>query len=323
VQVPDTPEFAQCVATKRKAAPAPAKGQPEVTDGQLKQQCKTEYGQLRDRVLSFLIKSTWLDQEAAKQGVTVSDKEVQTELTAARKQNQLDTDAAWQKYLVGSGLTEADIVYQQRAGVLERKITEKVTKGQDKVTDAQIQAYYDKNKDRFAQPERRDVRVVLANTKAKADQAKTALQSGQSWNAVAKKYSIDPSSKNSGGQLTAVTKEQQEPALADAVFAAGKGKLSGPIKSQFGWYVFEVTKVTAKVQQSLAESKEAVRQQVIDERRNTTLTDFGKKYRERWKAATVCRKDFVVEDCDNAPKAKANTTSTPAGQTPAQTTEVP
>ena len=42
--VPDpADDYAKCVAAKRKATPAPAKGQPKVTDAQLKTQCKTEY----------------------------------------------------------------------------------------------------------------------------------------------------------------------------------------------------------------------------------------------------------------------------------------
>src|SRR5918998_6040704 len=54
--VPD-PEsnYNKCVAAKRKSTPAPAKGQPKVTDDQLKTQCKTEYDQLRNQVLQLLI----------------------------------------------------------------------------------------------------------------------------------------------------------------------------------------------------------------------------------------------------------------------------
>src|SRR5215210_9345125 len=47
-QVPKPPEFAECVANKRKTTPKPAKGKPQVTDEQLKTQCKQEYEQLRD-----------------------------------------------------------------------------------------------------------------------------------------------------------------------------------------------------------------------------------------------------------------------------------
>src|SRR5919112_1667108 len=40
--VPDAPEFTKCIAEKRKTLPKPAKGQPETTDKQLKEQCEQE-----------------------------------------------------------------------------------------------------------------------------------------------------------------------------------------------------------------------------------------------------------------------------------------
>lgn len=309
-QPPDPPEFTQCVAAKRKTTPKPAKGQPETTDAQLKQQCKTEYGQYRDQVLSFLIRSTWLEQEAAKQGIKVTDKEAQKQLSDARKQAQLDKNDAWQRFLVRSGLTVSDILFQQRSSLLEQKVTDKITKSTGKVTDAQIQAYYDSHKQSFAQPERRDIRVVLTKTEDAANTAKSALDSGESWTAVAKQYSTDASTKNQGGKLAGVAKGQQEKALDDAVFAAQQGTIGGPVKTQFGWYVFEVTKITPGSQQSLADSKETIRQQISQQRSQKAISAFGTAYRNRWKAATECRKDFVIDDCGNAPKKKANATTT-------------
>src|SRR5437764_406002 len=58
--VPDPPTYAKCIAAKRKATPAPAKGQPKVTDATLKTQCSQEYTQLREQVLQLLISFKWI-----------------------------------------------------------------------------------------------------------------------------------------------------------------------------------------------------------------------------------------------------------------------
>src|ERR1041385_7616066 len=42
-EIPDPPDFKQCIAEKQKTAPKPAKGQPAPTTAQFKQQCQTEY----------------------------------------------------------------------------------------------------------------------------------------------------------------------------------------------------------------------------------------------------------------------------------------
>ena len=51
VTIPDPPDFTKCVAGKKASAAAPAKGQPEPTEAQLKGQCRQEYNALRDQVL--------------------------------------------------------------------------------------------------------------------------------------------------------------------------------------------------------------------------------------------------------------------------------
>src|SRR3954449_4566416 len=193
--VPDPEaDYAKCVAAKRKATPAPAKGQPKVTDAQLKTQCKQEYEQLRDQVLQLLISFQWLEGEAKEQGIKISDDEVKKSFEQQKKQS-FPKDADYQKFLKDSGQSEADIMLQVKADLLASKIRDKVVKGKDKVSDAQIQDFYNKNKARFAQPERRDLLVVLTKAEAKAKAAKKAIKGGQSWKSVAKKYSIDEASK--------------------------------------------------------------------------------------------------------------------------------
>jgi foldase protein PrsA len=321
-KVPDAPGFKQCAADKKKTAAAPAKGQPEPTEAQFVSQCKQQYEQYKTEVLGFLIRSTWLDQEATKLNVKVTENDLQKQIDAIKKQ-QFTQKGSYEKFLQNAGLTNEDVLFQQRVQQLQSKITAKVTKGKDNVTDAQIEAYYNKNKSRFASPERRDLRIVLTKSKAKAAQAKKALQSGQSWKSVAKKYSIDQASKANGGKLAGVAKGQQEKALDTAVFAASKGKLTGPVKTQFGWYVFEVAKVTKAKQQTLDESKASIKQILQSQNQQSALKKFGDDYRKRYKATTDCRKGYQVDDCKNAPKKSATATATQTqtqGQQPTQTT---
>jgi foldase protein PrsA len=317
---PKPPEFVQCVTQKRKATPKPAKGQPKVTDTQLKTQCKQEYAGLRDQVLQLLISFRWIEGEAKEMDIKASDAEIKKSFDKQRKQ-AFPKDADFAKFLKDSGQTQEDILLRVRLDALSNKIRDKVTKGKDKVTDAQIKAFYDKNEAQFAQPERRDLRIVLTKGRAKAAQAKRALDSGQSFKTVAKKFSIDQASKAQGGKLPAVAKGQQEKALDTAIFKAKKGRLTGPVKTQFGYYVFEVTKVTKASQQTLAQAKETIRQTLASQNQQKALDKFVKSFRKRWKEKTDCREGFRTADCKNAPK--ATPTPTPAAPAPAQPTSTP
>jgi foldase protein PrsA len=199
-----------------------------------------------------------------------------------------------------------------RLDALSNKIRDKVTKGKDKVTDAQIKEYYEKNKGQFAQPERRDLHIVLTKTNAKAEQAKAALQDGEPFKKVAEQYSIDDASKAQGGKLPAVAKGQQEKAFDTAIFGADKGKITGPVKTQFGFYVFKVDKVNAASQQTLEQAKATIKQVLASQNQQKALDTFVKDFRKKWKEETECREGYVTQDCKNAPK--ATPTPTPGTQ---------
>jgi foldase protein PrsA len=316
--VPKPPDYTACIAAKRKTTPKPAKGQPKVTDEQLKTQCKQEYEQLRNQVMQLLVSFQWLEGEAEEQGIKVSDAEVKKAFETQKKQS-FPKEADYQKFLKTSSQTEEDILLQVKADLLATKIRDKVVKGKDKVSDAQIEDFYNKNKSRFAQPERRDLNVVLTKTKAKAEAAKKALQSGQSWKAVAKKFSIDSASKAQGGKLPAQAKGTLEGPLDKAAFSAKKGKLTGPVKTSFGFYVFEVTKVTAATQQSLAQAKDTIKQTLQSQNQQKALEKFSKDYSKRWKEKTDCRKGYVIQQCKQGPKATPTPTQA-APQVPEDTT---
>ncbi|MDA0173935.1 peptidyl-prolyl cis-trans isomerase [Solirubrobacter taibaiensis] len=314
--VPD-PEagYAKCIAAKRKATPAPAKGQPKVTDSQLKTQCTQEYEQLRNQVLQLLISFKWIQNEAETLDVKVTDAEVKKSFAEQKKQS-FPKDEDYKKFIATSGQTEADILQRVKLDLLSNKIRDKVVKGKDTVSDKAIADFYNKNKARFAQPEKRDLRVVLTKGKAEADKAKAALDSGDSWTKVAKEYSIDDTSKASGGKLPAQAKGTLDKELDDAVFSAKKGELVGPIKTQYGYYVFTVTNVTDASQQTQAEAKETIKQTLQSQNQQTALDKFVKDFTARWKEKTECSEGYKTSDCKNGPKATPTPSAAGGGEVP-------
>ena len=315
VTVPDAPKYTKCIAAKRTQQPKPAAGQPQQTDAQLKAACEQDYKSLQQQVMQFLISAQWIQGEAKDLGIKVTDKDVQAEFAKQKKQS-FPKEADYQAFLKSSGMSQDDILLRVKLDLLSNKIRDKVTKGKGTVTEQQIAAYYNSNKARFGQPQRRDLLVVLTKDQATANKAKAALASGQSFASVAKKYSIDTSSKAQGGKLT-VSKGQQEQALDTAVFAAKPGAVVGPVKTQFGYYVFKVTKDTAGTQQTLDQARTSIKSLLTTQNQQKALQDFVKKFQKKWKGRTDCRKGYVVQTCNNAPKQSTTSTAAP-GAVPQQ-----
>ena len=117
-----------------------------------------------------------------------------------------------------------------------------------------------------------------------------------------KRYSIDPATEKQGGKLSAAEGEQ-ETRLDEALFEAPLGKLSGPVQTPFGWYVFEVTKSRRGSAQTLEQAKPTIEQLVVAERRQKRLSEFTDKFRAKWRARTECRAEYLMPDCANAPEA--------------------
>ena len=317
--IPEPPDFEECIASKRETLPKPAKGQPTTTDEQLKDQCEAEYNALRDQVMQLLISFEWIEGEAEEQGVEVTDEDVQKQFEEQKKAS-FPKEEDYTKFLEQSGQTEEDILMRVRLDLLSNKIREKITEGDAEVSDTEITEYYEENKERFAQPERRDLLVVLTKTEAKAQDARDRIEGGDAWADVAKEMSIDPSSKAQGGKLPAVAEGQQEQAFDEAIFSAEKGELVGPIKTQFGYYVFRVTKVTAASQQSQEDASATIKQLLTSQKQQESLDTFVKEFTEEWREKTECADGYKTTDCSNGPKPSPTPTTpaNPAGGAPSQ-----
>ena len=309
VVLPDPPNYTKCIANLKKTAPKPAKGQPRPSEASFKAQCKTQDETLKQQIMQYLIRSAWIQGEAADRDIELTDEQVKKQFNTDRKQN-FPTVRAYNEFLKSSGYTTEDLLFQVKSRMLSEKIQKAVMKGKDKASDAEIKAYFAKNKKNFGQPEQRSMLVVMTKTKAQAEKAKAELVAGAKWATVAKKYSIDVSSKGNGGKLDNIPEGQQEPTLDKATFKAKTNTIVGPVKTQFGYYVFKVTKVTKAVEPNLADVKETVRQTVISEKQQKAMQAFTKEFEKKWKARTECADGYTVEQCKNAPKPKTNTSTT-------------
>ncbi len=322
--LPDAPNFTACIAAAKKVQTPLPKGTPKPTDAQYKQQCETRLTQIQQQTGTFLIRSTWLDKEAARQGVKVTDKEVAAAFDKARVA-AFPKAADFVTFMKNSGSQLADLEFRQRTQILQQKITEKITKDIKAPTDKDLQAYYQKNRKQFGTPESRTLQVILNSDKAKAQAGLAAVKKGEKWASATKRFSNDPTTKDTGGVLRDVQKGQGEKAFDDAVFAAKKGAIIGPIKTTSGYYVFRVTSITPENIQPFSAVKAQIASQLASQNQQQALTKFGVDYSKRWKKKTECVKKVLVPDCNNykAPKAPTSTNPSATVVPQPQTTTTP
>ena len=299
----DPPNFPTCVAQARADVAALAKASTKT----VRSECQQAFTALKAQVLDFLIKAYWYQADAAKLGVKVSDATVQSQFNAAKKSQFGSNASGFNTFLSQTGQTVDDVLFRFRVNAILQKL---IAKHSTTVTQAEIQSYYNKHLSQFGTQATRNMKIVLASSAANAAAAKKALSSGQSWATVVKKYSTDPTTKKTGGVLNGVTKQQEETALADASFSAPVNVLMGPVKGQFGYYVFQVTKITPSTQQTLAQATSLIKQQLSSQSQTSAQTAVDNKAKKDWLSQTTCVAAYAMADCKGYKAPKTATTST-------------
>ena len=232
-----------------------------------------EYKSLQDQAVQYLIQRAEFDQRGKDLGVDVTDKQVTARLAQIKKQYFNGDDKKYRQQLKAQGLTEDQVKQDIRAQLLSEGIFKKVTSGV-KVSDADVKAYYDSHKSQYGQPESRDVRHILVNSKKLADTIYSQLKSGGNFAALAKKYSKDPGSAAQGGKLT-ISRGQTVAPFDQKAFSLKTGELSPPIKTQYGWHIIQALSAVRKAKQTpFAKVKESIRQQLLQTKRNDAMSKW-------------------------------------------------
>jgi parvulin-like peptidyl-prolyl isomerase len=232
-----------------------------------------EYKSLQDQAVQYLIQRAEFDQKGSALGVTVSDKQVGARLAQIKKQYFNGDDKKYRTQLKTQGLTEDQVRQDIKAQLLSEGIFKKIT-SDVKVSDADVKAYYDSHKSQYGQPESRDVRHILVNSKKLADTIYGQLKSGGNFASLAKKYSKDPGSAAQGGKLTISRGQTVAPFDAKA-FSLKTGELSPPVKTQYGWHIIQAMSAVRKAKQTPFEKvKESIRQQQLQTKKNDAMSKW-------------------------------------------------
>ncbi len=113
------------------------------------------------------------------------------------------------------------------------------TEGKAATTDEAMKKVYDDAAKQITGEQEVHARHILVETEDEAKAVKAELDKGADFAELAKKKSKDPGASD-GGDLGFFTKDQMVPEFSAVAFALEPGKISDPVKSQFGWHIIKV-----------------------------------------------------------------------------------
>lgn len=172
--------------------------------------------------------------------------------------------------------------------------------GKDATTDANMKKVYEDAAKQITGEQEVHARHILVESEDEAKKVIEDLKKGADFAELAKKTSKDPGAAD-GGDLGFFTKDQMVPEFSAVAFALEPGKISDPVKSQFGWHVIKVEEKRNRKAPEFDQVKPQIEQYVV----RKAQADYVTKLRE---GAKIERMDQAA-----ATPAKPADAAAPAG----------
>jgi peptidyl-prolyl cis-trans isomerase C len=84
-------------------------------------------------------------------------------------------------------------------------------------------------------------RHILVDTQEKCEEVKKQIEGGSDFAEMARQHSKCPSGRQGGGNLGEFSPGQMVPEFDSVVFSQETGKVHGPVQTQFGYHLIEIT----------------------------------------------------------------------------------
>lgn len=207
--------------------------------------------------LDNLITQELIAQEAKAASITVTDADVDSEIALIKK--SFGTEEEFTATLAQYNMTLESLKKDTKINLTIRKILEPKTD----VTEDEIKQFYDTNKDTLGTPEQIQASHILVAAKEEADTILAELKQGGDFAAIAKEKSIDPGSKDKGGDLGFFGKGAMVPEFEEAAFALKVNEISAVVQSEHGFHIIKKTAEKAAVVPTFEEKKEEIKKQLI------------------------------------------------------------
>ncbi len=292
-------ELDELIATARKGYEASNQDFPKVGT--------PEYQNVQSQFVAYLVQRAEFEQAAEDLGIEVTDKDVDKAFDDFVKSRYKGDRDEFEKALKEQGFTEEAFRKTLRTSVLSQKIFDEVTKDV-KVTDSDALAYYTQNQASYGTPESRDVRHILiaeqgkngqvdfAKSKQEADRIYAELQGGADFAALAKEVSDDPGTKAQGGKLT-ISRGQTVPEFDSTAFSLAEGKISKPVKTQYGYHVIEaLSPVKPAKTTPFDQVKDTIKASLLQQKRNEVMTKWVEDLRKNYESKITYAAGFEPPD---------------------------
>ena len=247
-----------------------------ISQGAAMQRAWKEYGTavLNEMADEILIKQA---SEAGK----VSPDAAEVEARLKRIQGQFPDEATFKQRLAASGTSLEDLRARIEDQVLREGLVVKAKTLA--VTDAEAKEFFDANKEKLATPDAVRLRTLVVASEKEANDFLTAIKAGADFAKLASQVSIDPNTKDKGGDVGIISRGMLQPDIEKVAFGLKPGEVSAPMKSQLGYMILKVDEVRAGKPAVYQDIKEDLKKALLVDKINKALPGYLQDLRAKAK----------------------------------------
>lgn len=167
----------------------------------------------------------------------------------------------------------------------ERRVIRYATFGLDALgdravpTEAELRARHAKNQEEFAGQDERGFTQLIVPTEAAARSIRESVQGGESLEAAARRASLETTRVAPTIKDEVATNTSQ--AVANAIFATERGRISAPARSSLGWVIARVDSVRSLSGQSFEQARPGLLEEMTAEKRQRAISDLAVSIEEQ------------------------------------------
>ncbi|UCZ54319.1 peptidylprolyl isomerase [Bacillus shivajii] len=232
----------------------------DITEDEFIQSLKNMFG---DVVLSQLVEETIINHEA--DSLDIEESDIEEEINNLQENMGAQNSEQFQQMLRQQGIMNEE---ELRTRVLKHLVLQNLIGHVGDFTEEEVKAEYEKG-------EEVNARHILIEDEEQAYEIYERIQDGESFSELAEQYSVDPGSRENGGELGFFRRGAMVAPFEDVAFTQEVSNVSEPVRSQFGYHIIETLE-----RNPYEDDYEEVKESLLNALNNRKLSKMSAKQEE-------------------------------------------
>ena len=193
-----------------------------------------------------------------------------------------------------------DRIEEMKERLILNEFLQREVEGRLVTTDKELEDYYNLHREEFKSPDEAKISQIVVRSDQDAREVLKRLRKGSDFARIAREFSVDAATRNSGGEVGVLQRGKIHPELDSVIFAMNEGDISDPIKTESGYHIIKLQKKIPGLPLSFNDAKNILSQRYQIEKRSRVFEDLFARLKAK-ASITISEENLKGINVDNKP----------------------